>query len=99
MRVPGTEKWTTLDLFAFDSFEKNKINLLVPVQGATVPKKRQVLLEQKALDHLNINVGGTLEFQLPDGSTKTLPVGMVQVVGVEPSGGWARSWVKGTPLG
>jgi putative ABC transport system permease protein len=74
VRVPGSEKWTTLDLFAFDSFEKNKINLLVPVQGVTIPKKRQILLEQKALDHLDVSVGGTLEFQLPDGSTKTLPV-------------------------
>src|SRR5436190_18331638 len=33
VRVPGTDKWTTLDMVAFESFEKNKINLLVPVQG------------------------------------------------------------------
>src|ERR1043165_4415356 len=52
VRVPGTEKWTTLDVVAFQSFEKNAINLLVPKQGATSPRKREELLEQKALDHL-----------------------------------------------
>jgi len=79
VRVPGTEKWSTVDMTAFESFEKNAINLLVPVNGATVPKKREVLLEQKALQDLNVEVGGPLEFQLPDSSTKTLPVvGIVQ---------------------
>ena len=79
VRVPGTEKWTTLDMLAFESFEKNAINLLVPVEGATVPEKREILLEQDALDHVDVGVGGLLEFQLPDGSTKTLPVvGVVQ---------------------
>ena len=79
VRVPGTEKWTTLDMIAFESFEKNAINLLTPVEGLTIPKKREVLLEQGALTHVDVQVGGLLEFQLPDGSTKTLPVvGIVQ---------------------
>jgi putative ABC transport system permease protein len=79
VRVPGTEKWTTLDMTAFESFEDNTINLLKPIEGATAPKKREVLLEKDALENLNVDVGGLLEFQLPDGSTKTLPVvGIVQ---------------------
>jgi putative ABC transport system permease protein len=79
VRVPGTEKWTTLDMIAFEDFEKNAINLLNPIEGQTMPQKREVLLEQNALQHIDIGVGGLLEFQLPDGSTKTLPVvGIVQ---------------------
>lgn len=79
VRVPGTEKWTTLDMTAFESFEDNTINLLVPVDGVTNPKKREVLLEKDALQDLNVGVGGQLEFQLPDSSTKILPVvGIVQ---------------------
>jgi len=79
VRVPGTEKWTTLDIVAFESFPKNAINLLTPVEGATVPKKREVMLEQDALKHVDAHVGEPLEFQLPDGSTKMLPVvGIVQ---------------------
>src|SRR5215210_3048522 len=31
VRVPGTEKWTTLDMNAFEDFEKNSINLLTLV--------------------------------------------------------------------
>ena len=40
VRVPGTEKWTTLDVIAFDDFEKNAINLLKPVAGESRPQKR-----------------------------------------------------------
>jgi putative ABC transport system permease protein len=79
VRVPGTEKWTTLDMTAFESFEENAINLLTPLQGSSIPGKREVLLEKKALEELEVSVGGLLEFQLPDGSTRTLPVvGIVQ---------------------
>jgi putative ABC transport system permease protein len=79
VRVPGTEKWTTLDMVAFESFEKNAINLLLPEEGQTIPRKRELLLELDALEHVDVGVGGLLEFQLPDGSTKTLPVtGIVQ---------------------
>ena len=79
VRVPGTKKWTTLDLIAFDDYEENAINLLTPIEGQPVPEKRQVMLEQKALQDIETGVGGILEFQLPDGSTKTLPVvGVVQ---------------------
>jgi len=79
VRVPGTETWTTLDMTAFESFEKNAVNLLTLIEGAAIPNKREVLLEQKALQDLDVSVGDLLEFQLPDGSTKTLPVtGIVQ---------------------
>lgn len=79
VRVPGTEKWTTLDMTAFESFEDNSINLLEPIEGATAPGKREVMLEMDALLKLDIGLGGLLEFQLPDGSTRTLPVvGIVQ---------------------
>ncbi|HKG55102.1 MAG TPA: ABC transporter permease [Anaerolineales bacterium] len=79
VRVPGTEKWTAIDMIAFDDFEKNSIDLLTPIEGQRLPKKREVLLEQDVLQHIDIGVSGLLEFQLPDGSTKTLPVvGVVQ---------------------
>ena len=77
VRVPGTTKWTTLDMNAFDEFEENTINLLLPIEGASVPEKQEVLLEQDALDELEVGLGGLLEFQLSDGSTKVM-----QVVGV-----------------
>ena len=74
VRVPGTGKWTTLDIIAFEDFEDNAINLLKPIEGAVMPGKREVLLEKEALEDLDVGVGEMLEFQLPDGSTKTLPV-------------------------
>jgi putative ABC transport system permease protein len=82
VRVPGTGSWTTLDVFAFEDFEANAINLLTPVAGRTVPEKREVVLEKHTLEHLDVQVGDPLEFQLPDGSTKILSVvGLVQDIG------------------
>ena len=79
VRVAGTEKWSTLDVVAFHDFAKNKVNLLLPLEGTGEPRKREVLLEQNALKDFNVGVGGELEFQLPDGSTKIMPVvGIVQ---------------------
>jgi putative ABC transport system permease protein len=82
VRTPGTEKWITLDMYAFDDFEENSINLLNPIEGQIVPKKREILLEQDVLDHIDTGVGRSLEFQLADGSTKIMPVvGIVQDIG------------------
>ncbi|HEX2998392.1 MAG TPA: FtsX-like permease family protein [Anaerolineales bacterium] len=82
VRTPGTDKWITLDMFAFDDFEENSINLLNPIAGQIVPKKREVLLEKEALKHIDTGMGQPLEFQLPDGSTKIMPVvGIVQDIG------------------
>src|SRR5512134_3464640 len=79
VRVPGTRKWTTLDLIAFEDYEQNAIDLLAPIAGQPMPEKREVLLELDALEHIDIGVGGILELELPDGSTKTMPVvGVVQ---------------------
>lgn len=79
VRVPGTGKWTTLDMIAFEDFEENAINLLIPIEGKTLPDKREVLLEQDVLEHIDTGLGELLEVQLPDGSIKMLPVtGIVQ---------------------
>ncbi len=79
VRAPGTNRWTALDLVAFDDFEANRVNLLIPVEGQGAPGKRQVVLERDALTRVDVEVGGLLEFELPDGSIKSMPmVGVVQ---------------------
>ncbi|MHB8777402.1 MAG: FtsX-like permease family protein [Anaerolineales bacterium] len=79
VRVAGAEKWTTLDMVAFEDFEANTVNLLTPLQGEAIAKKREVVLERDALTHIDVQVGDALEFQLQDGSTMTMPVvGVVQ---------------------
>ena len=79
VRAQGDTKWTVLELVAFDDFEGNKVNLLVPLEGKFIPGKREVILERDAVTHVNATVGDMLEFQLPDGSIKSMPlVGVVQ---------------------
>ncbi|RJP48933.1 MAG: ABC transporter permease [Anaerolineaceae bacterium] len=78
-RVQGSTKWTVLELAAFDDFEDNQVNLLMPIEGKAIPGKREVVLERDALNRVHADVGDVLEFQLPDGSIKTMPVvGVVQ---------------------
>jgi putative ABC transport system permease protein len=78
-RLPGSAQWTTLDLMAIEDYKKVNINLLRPVSGASIPGKKQVLLEKKALATFNLPAGTLLEFEMPDGSVKSMPVmGVVQ---------------------
>lgn len=78
-RVPGSSQWIALNMVAVDDFKKIKIGLLAPISGLSAPQKKQVLLEKKALKNLNVPVGSQLEFQLPDGTIKSMPmVGVVQ---------------------
>jgi putative ABC transport system permease protein len=79
VRPVNGNKWITLDIVAIDDFEKNTINLLNPVSGLSAPGKRQILLERDAFKQLGVAVGSELALQLPDGTTKTMPVvGVVQ---------------------
>ncbi|MEI7847644.1 MAG: FtsX-like permease family protein, partial [Chloroflexota bacterium] len=78
-RVPGSTQWNTLDLVAIDNFKKININLLKPISGITNPGKKQVLLEKKALNTFKVQTGSMLEFEMPDGSVKSMAVvGVVQ---------------------
>ncbi|MBI5964470.1 MAG: ABC transporter permease [Chloroflexi bacterium] len=79
IRVTGTDKWTSFDMVAFNDFEENTINLLTPLEGKAVPDKREIVLERDALNHIDVQVGDTVELQLQDGSFKTMTVvGVVQ---------------------
>jgi len=79
VREMDSEQWTTLDIIAVDDFDENKVNLLNLIEGQVKPEKDEVILERDALNNLDIQVGQELMFELPDGTTKTLPVvGIVQ---------------------
>ncbi len=77
----GSAQWVSLDVVALEDFDKNKVNLLVPVLGAVTADKNEVLLEKDALKKLDVKVGDDLVFELADGLTKKLKiVGIVQDV-------------------
>jgi len=79
VRKAGSSQWTTLNIVAIEDYTTTRINLLRLQAGTNLPLKNQVLLERKALDSLDVAVGDTLEFQLANGTVKTLPlVGIVQ---------------------
>lgn len=79
VRTADSNQWKTLDIVAMKDFDENKINLLTPMEGASKPAKREIILEKEALENLAVKVGDQLILELPDGTTKSLPVvGFVQ---------------------
>ncbi len=74
VRPLGETQWTVVDVIAMQSFEENEVNLLVPVSGVTLPQKDEILLERDVLEKMDVAPGQTLEFQLQDGSIKTIPI-------------------------
>ena len=79
VRIAGNTQWTTLDIVGVDDFKKMKVNLLRPIAGELIPARKQILLEKKAVTSLSATVGTQLEFELPDGTTRKMPVvGIVQ---------------------
>ena len=78
VRIPGGD-WTNIDLLANADFENSQVNLLNPIEGKTFPADRELVLEKKVLDNLEVQVGDTLEIQLQDNTIRQLPVvGIVQ---------------------
>ena len=66
VRTEGSDQWVTLDLVAIEDFDRNEINLLMPITGRSEAGKDEILLEKDALKKLNISVGENLIFELPD---------------------------------
>ena len=76
-----SSQWVSLAVVAVEDFDKNKVNLLVPVSGTVKAGKDEVLLEKDALKKLNVAVGDELTFEISDRLTKKLKVvGIVQDV-------------------
>jgi putative ABC transport system permease protein len=51
-----------------------RINQILPQQGTTVPQDREVILERKTLDSLDVRVGDVIEIELADGTIKHMRV-------------------------
>ena len=78
-RIPGSSQWVTLNMVAIDDFSRMQINLMHPISGTDHPAKKEVLLERKALQDLDVVVGDTLEFELDNGSLQSMKIaGIVQ---------------------
>lgn len=75
----GPDIWTQLSLVAIPDFAEVRNNLHLPLQGATAPGDREVLIERKAWQSLGVEVGDVLEVELSDGTRREIPVvGVVQ---------------------
>ena len=74
VRTENSTQWVSINLVAMESFEKNKVNLLVPIEGSMTAGKNEIILEKKALEKLDISVGDNLVFELGDGTLKELKV-------------------------
>lgn len=70
--APGV--WEELRLEAIHDFDDARINRLRPLQGAAVPRNREVILEGKTAEALSAVLGDELTIELPDGTQRAIPV-------------------------
>ncbi len=70
----GLDEWDTLLLIAQPDYADIQIHRRFPVAGEAVPDDRELILEHKTLDELELRVGDSVEIELPDGTRKALPV-------------------------
>jgi putative ABC transport system permease protein len=78
-RTIDSNAWVSLDVIAFKNFKDNKVNLLKPVAGASEAKKDEILLDKRALEKFDFEIGDYLILELPDGTSKQLRIaGIVQ---------------------
>lgn len=68
------ETWQSLDLVAYEDFEKPNINLLAPLEGASIPDSRQLLIGRDRFKETGFQAGDVLQIQLPDDTIRTMPV-------------------------
>jgi putative ABC transport system permease protein len=66
--------WLSHDLVAINDYEGSGINLRTPVEGATVPGNRQLLIEKSAVNDTDFEVGDVLQVQLSDDTIREMPV-------------------------
>jgi putative ABC transport system permease protein len=67
-------EWDILSLRVVPDFEDSKIDILLPMEGALVPAKKEAIFETKTLESLGAAVGDTLTIELADGSDLELKV-------------------------
>jgi putative ABC transport system permease protein len=68
------ETWQSLDLVAYEDFEEHNINLLAPVEGASIPDSHQLLIGRDRFRETGFQLGDVLQIQLPDDTIRTMPV-------------------------
>jgi putative ABC transport system permease protein len=82
-RIPG-QPWISLDMVAQSSFptspqDPSMISQAKSIEGQAIPGENEVLLEQDTLEDLPATLGQEIEFQLSDGTSRSMPyVGLVQ---------------------
>ncbi|MEN6479910.1 MAG: FtsX-like permease family protein [Anaerolineales bacterium] len=67
-------EWRPLRLIAVQEPGAGEINQLLPQSGAAQPRDRELLLANKAADHLGVGVGDRVTIELGDGATRQMRV-------------------------
>lgn len=78
------ETWRGLDVIAMEDFDEAEIFLRETIEGEPAPQKREIVIETRLRNDVDVAVGDTLIVQLADGTQKAMPVvGFVQDQGIE----------------
>ena len=79
----GGNTWQALIVIGMEDFGQSDIFLHENIEGATTPGRREILLENRIRNELDIAVDDMLLVQLGNGTTREMPaVGFIQDQGV-----------------
>ncbi len=70
----GPATWVSFSLIASSSFAPDQIDAKMPISGAVVPPKDEVILEKKASEKYHIQPGDMLSIELSDGTEREIRV-------------------------
>lgn len=92
LRVRNTEgEWEPIDIKAIPQIDEMEINLLRQEQGSWPPHDHQLVVEEYKSANLPVDVGGSVEIELPSGKVRVMElVGVVndQTIGTSNAGGF-----------
>ena len=74
VRNPNNEEWLSLSIIAMDDFTDQRVKLLTPKQGKSIPDQKEILILAESLETLSVTTGSDIEIELPDGTQRNLKV-------------------------
>ncbi len=86
----ATNKWSGIDLKAFQNFDKQAVNKIHLVEGSWPPGDKEIAIDRYKLDQIGAKLGNYVSIRLPDKTIRKFKLtGVVQdqSIGAESGGG------------
>ena len=67
-------EWHDMEVFSLADFEDNRVDMVLPYQGAWPPPEREILIERNSLSLTGAEAGGPITIEASEGDQRTLRI-------------------------